>query len=228
MQNDSQRKIVMTDFDTDNGSTRDDLLQRVALMESMIAEGRRMTMRCGWAFVLWGLVDLAAMSWQWFQPQSRFAGKWAWPICLIAGVVLTLVGAAWQKSGGSHRRNMQCGSVIAVWSMMGAALAIYVASAMVRHLTWQYSYMAGILIIIGMAHAISAAILRWRVQAAVAVIWWVGAIAMFFVPPHFVPTEQRAELAIWFAEMVLCMLAFGLYSMMLERNERAGQVSQHV
>jgi hypothetical protein len=31
----------MTNLEPDNGTTRDDLLQRVALMETMIAEGRR-------------------------------------------------------------------------------------------------------------------------------------------------------------------------------------------
>jgi hypothetical protein len=213
----------MADFDEANDVSRDDLVQRVALMEAMIAEGRRMTMRCGWAFVLWGVVDLAAMSWQSLWPHSRFAGQWAWPVCLIAGVVFTLIGAAMQKKDYRRQRNLQCRSISAVWAMMGVGLALYVASAMVRHLTWQYSYLAGILMVIGTAHAISAAILRWRVQGAVAIIWWMGAVAMFFVPPHFVPAEQQAERAIWFVEMVLCMLLFGAYAMWLERRERGIQ-----
>jgi hypothetical protein len=219
----------MTNFDGGNDVSRDELLQRVALMETMIAEGRRMTVRCGWAFVLWGVVDLVAMSWQCFWPHSRLAGMWAWPVCLVAGAILTAVGVALQRRDGCHhRQNLQCRSVLAVWATMGITLAIYVASAMVRHLTWQYSYLAGILVVIGMAHAISAAILRWRVQGTVAILWWLGALAMFFVPPHYVPVEQHAVLAIWFVEMVLAMLAFGIYAIWLEGRERAGQVRRNV
>ncbi|HKN21840.1 MAG TPA: hypothetical protein VJX73_10510, partial [Terracidiphilus sp.] len=76
----------MGDKETEGGATREEIVQRVELMESMIAEGRRFTMRCGWIFVLWGVVDLAAMSWRYYQPNSLWVGEWAWPICLAAGV----------------------------------------------------------------------------------------------------------------------------------------------
>ena len=44
----------MTNLEQGNGTSRDDLLQRLALMETMIAEGRRNTGRFGWVFILWG------------------------------------------------------------------------------------------------------------------------------------------------------------------------------
>ena len=209
----------MTNIDQDGGGAmRDDLLQRIELMEAMIADAKMSTVRCGWIFVLWGLVDLVAMSWQNFFPHSNFAGFWAWPICLVFGAVATLLGVTLQKRGRVKAKVPAVRCVEGVWGMMGVGLSIYIACAMVRHLTWQYSYLAGILVIVGMAHAISAVILRWRVQGVVAAIWWLGAIAMFFVPPHFVPTEQRAVNAIMFVEMVLCMVVFGLYVMALERR----------
>ena len=47
----------MAEFEQEDGMTRDDLVQRVALMEEMIAEGRRSTICFGWIFVLWGLIE---------------------------------------------------------------------------------------------------------------------------------------------------------------------------
>jgi hypothetical protein len=211
----------MTNPDPDSGANRDDLLQRIELMECMIAEGRRSTMRCGWIFVLWGLVDLTAWSWQHFLPNSDFAGPWAWPVCLVVGAVLTVAGAALQKRRVRAYGSMQCRNIEVVWSMMGVALAIYVAGAMVRHLTWQYSYIAALLIIVGLTHAISAMLLRWHVQGVVAVIWWAGAVAAFCA------RSQRDVQVIMLLEMCLGMVLFGLYVMVLERRGGSGPVKQN-
>src|ERR1017187_8534970 len=81
----------MTDFENEDGVTRDELVQRVELMASMIAEGRRFTTRCGWIFALWGLVGLAATGLLFFVPDSNWVGQWAWPVCLVAGGVLPFV-----------------------------------------------------------------------------------------------------------------------------------------
>ena len=67
---------------------------------------------------------------------------------------------------------------MSVWGMMGLAMGIYIAAAMFTHFDWQYSYMAAILMMIGMAHAISAMILRWRVQGLVAAVYWAGGVAI--------------------------------------------------
>ncbi|MGD0345120.1 MAG: hypothetical protein ABSA85_00100 [Terracidiphilus sp.] len=211
----------MADNEIEGGASREEIVQRIELMESMVAEGRRFTARCGWIFVLWGVVDLAAMSWRYFQPDSRWVGAWAWPICLVAGAALTLLGRALQGRRQNCVRGLRCRSVEAVWAMMGISLAIYVAGAMVRHLTWQYSYVAGLLIIIGMAHAISAVILRWRVQGLVAAVWWAGAIAAFCVRSN--AGVQR----IMFVEMVFGMILFGLYAMALERTS-GGRANEDV
>jgi hypothetical protein len=202
----------MEDREMEGGASREEIVQRIELMERMVAEGRRFTARYGWVFVLWGVVDLAAMSWRYFEPTSLWVGQWAWPICLLAGAVLTLIGRALQGHQKNCVRGVRCQSVEAVWGMMGISLAILITGAMVRHLTWQYSYVAGVLIIIGMAHAISAVILRWRVQGVVAAIWWAGGIAAFCV------RSNRGVEEIMFVEMVLGMILFGVYAMVLERK----------
>jgi hypothetical protein len=207
---------MTTNSEPDGGTSRNDLVQRIELMESMIAEGRRSTTRCGWIFFLWGMVDLTAWCWQHFLPHSNFAGRWAWPVCLIAGAILTCIGLVLQKRRQSRSLTMKCLNVEGVWFMMGVALAIFITCAMVRGLTWQYSYIAGLLIIVGLAHAISAVILRWRVQGAMAAIWWLGGIATFCA------RSQRDVQLIMLVDMCLSMIAFGLYGMLLERRSGGG------
>jgi len=204
----------MNDSEQD-GMKRDDLLQRIALMETMIAEGRRSTTRCGWIFVLWGLVVIAGMGWEWIRPSY-----WIWPIVLSTGFVLLFVVKALQGPAPARCANMQDRIIGAVWSMMGLATTLYVAAAMVRHLTWQYSYLAAIFMLVGLAHAISAVILRWRVQGVVAGLWWAGRIAMFFA-------HSSKELFVIFPlEMFFGMILFGLYAMILDRRE-AAQAGNH-
>jgi len=113
----------MAEFEQQDGVTREELVQRVALLEAMIAEGRRYTGRNAWIFVLWGLVDLTAWVWQNYVP--RFGGMWAWPICLTTGVVLTLAGKMLQKSDRVYSRSGDCSRVMGVWGMMGLAMGIY-------------------------------------------------------------------------------------------------------
>jgi hypothetical protein len=219
-QSTSWRKEFMMNPESGDEASRMELVQRIRLMESMVEEGRLYTAQCGWIFVLWGIVGLVAVGWQYLQPDSRWVGMWGWPVCLLAGAVLTGIGRAFQKrespcGGGTRSR-----SVEAVWGMMGVALAIYISSAMVRHLGWQYSFTAAILIMVGMAHAISAAILRWRVQGLVACIWWAGAVATFFAR-----SQSDVELVL-LLEMGLGMALFGLYAMMMERRS-CGEVNKN-
>ncbi len=203
----------MAEFEREDGMTRDDLVQRVALMEAMIAEGRQYTGRNAWIFVLWGLVDLTAWAWQNYSP--HFGGPWAWPVCLSLGAVLTLAGKMLQKSEKGYSSNDTCSRVMGVWGMMGLAMGIYVASAMLTHFSWQYSYIAGLLMMLGMAHAISAMFLRWRMQGLVAAVYWAGGVAIF------VCNSWRATNAIMLFEMGIVMILFGLYAMRREpRNGR--------
>jgi len=203
----------MAEFEQEDGVTRDDLVQRVALMEAMIVEGRHYTGRNAWIFVLWGLVDLTAWAWQNYSP--HFGGRWAWPICLPAGAVLTLAGKMLQRKGQGYSRNDVCSRVMSVWGMMGLAMGIYVASAILTHFSWQYSYIAGLLMMLGMAHAISAMLLRWRIQGLVAAVYWAGGVAIF------VCNSWRATNAIMLFEMGVVMMLFGLYAMWREPRDGA-------
>ena len=161
----------MTNPEPDNETSRDELLQRVALMETMIAEGRRNTGRFGWIFILWGLVCLSGVGGSYFWPQSY----WVWPIVIGSGFLLQFLGIAMhRRSGHWPSDNTKSRSIAAVWRMMGIAIILYAAPAAVTHTIHQMAYIAAIFMFLGMAHAISAAILRWKVQGVVAGLWWAG------------------------------------------------------
>ena len=84
----------------------------------------------------------------------------------------------------------------------------------------QVSFLAGMMLLIGLAHAISAMILRWQGQALVAALWWMGGFAVFFVPPGY-------RMGIFAAEMFFGFFCFGLYAMMLDRKTAATTVPRH-
>ncbi|HXB62463.1 MAG TPA: hypothetical protein VNU94_06395 [Acidobacteriaceae bacterium] len=200
---------------TENGSgeNKDELLQRIELMETMIAEGRRSTVRNGWIFVLWGSLYFAAVGWELFLPFRN----WAWPVCMGAGVVITIVVRVRQRRTAGGTVNMQSRSIMAVWRMMGTAVSLFAFTGILTHHAGGTMYMAAILFFIGLAHATSAMILRWRVQGAVAAIWWVGGMAIFFA------NRWQESLAIFLTASFFGMILFGLYAMMLERRREAVQ-----
>jgi len=205
----------MTSPEPESGASRDELLQRIALVETMIAEGRRSTARCGWIFVLWGLVDIAGVGWE--KVQSNF--DWIWPITLATGLAIQFLVMALRGGAGTvGRRSVQNRNIAAVWSMMGLTVILYVFAGLFQHKAWQISYIVAILMFVGMAHAISALILRWPVQGAVAVLWWAGGIGMYFIGGDYF-------LAIFVAEMFFGMVLFGLYAMWLDGRERQGRAN---
>lgn len=190
--------------------TRDDLVARLDLIESMIAEGRRATGRFGWTFVLWGLVILAALALEWTHPGRA----WNWPVAISCGWVLQFAGFFWLRSRGEYRcrPNAKGRAMMAIWSMMGVTLALYCFTGAFTH-HFGVAYLAAIFMIIGFAHAASAIILRWRPQGAVAAMWWAGGLACFFITGYWL-------LAIFAAEMLFGMVFFGLYIMFLDRVDR--------
>jgi len=198
---------------------RTELLQRLELMETMVAEGRRSTARAGWIFVLWGVVYFAAVGWSIFLP----APKLAWPVCIVAGVVILRVGKERQKRRSGSGESSRSRSIISVWQAMGTGVTLYALGAALSHHILQTPYMAGILFFIGLAHATSALILRWPAQGVVAAIWWVGGFASFFV-------SNLTAGIIFLVATFFGQILFGLYAMMLERRGRQigeREVPQH-
>jgi hypothetical protein len=206
----------MPNSEPEDGTSRDDLIQRLAMMERLISEGRRSTTRCGWIFVLWGVVVIAGMGWEWVR-----SSYWIWPTVLGVGFALYFLIQALLGRNPVRCASMEDRTVGAIWSMMGVAATLYVAAGIYRHLAWQYSYLAAIFMMVGLAHAISARVLRWRVQGLVAALWWAGGVAMFFA--H----SPKEIFVIFPLEMFFGMVLFGLYAMMLDRRDRGGRAKSN-
>jgi hypothetical protein len=203
----------MTNIEREDGTTRDDLVQRVALMEEMIAEGRQSTARFGWIFVMWGLTYFAAMAWCIYLPFK----DWAWPVCICATIAINSVVMARRKRASGSGANQRSRSIEAIWQVFGVAISLYVIGAIASGLVNTPAYYAAILFFIGVANGISARILRWGAQGLVAAIWWGCGIAMFFF--H----KRNATLAIFLIATFFGMILFGVYAMWLERRRAVAE-----
>ena len=73
-----------------------ELTERLELIESMIAEGRRSTTRWAWTIVLWGVAFYVAIAWS-----SGFLGGPIWGQHIMAWPV-TMIGT-WLRTGAWPR-----------------------------------------------------------------------------------------------------------------------------
>jgi hypothetical protein len=121
--------------------------------------------------------------------------------------------------------NERSRSIGAVWQAMCIAIILYVIAAGVSGHGDQPAYYAAVLFFVGLAHGISARILRWRAQGLIAFIWWGCGAALFFF------NSRDEVLAIFLVAAFFGMIVFGLYAMMLERRRGAAsgrnQVEHH-
>ncbi len=184
-----------------------ELRDRLSLIETMIAEGRRTTESWGWTFVLWGLAYYVAIAWA-----SWGNSKLAWPVTMTAAFVMTWALAA-LKTHGQPGTTM--GRAIAsVWIAMGISMLIlFPALGFSGRLADQQVFVAVIAAMLGTANATSSLILRWKAQFACAIVWWVAAVASCF-------SSEAQSLIAFLAAIFLCQIVFGTYMMIAEARER--------
>ena len=193
-------------------TTEQELRERLNLIESMIAEGRRHTESWGWTFVLWGVIYYLAMAWsEWNQ------SPWAWPVTVLVGVIVT-VAVSFIKVHPPTRLGRAIGSI---WIALGITMTLlFPALALSGRLTDQHVFLAAISAILGMANGASALILRWKVQSVCAAVWWVAAVASCF------GTEVQST-RVFLVAIFLCQIGFGVYGMIAEAQERKRRVPAH-
>jgi hypothetical protein len=188
-------------------TTEQELKDRLSLIESMIAEGRRNTESWGWTFVLWGVVYYLAIAWS-----AWGHGGWAWPVTVLIGVVVNVVVAS--LKAGNHPATTLGRAVGSIWIALGISMfLLFLALGLSGRLTDQHLFVAVISAILGMANGASALILRWKVQFACAVVWWVTAVATCF------GTDAQSTIVFLIA-IFLCQIAFGIYGMAATAPER--------
>src|SRR5579872_2373428 len=147
-------------------TSRQDLQDRISIIENMIAEGRRHTESWGSTFVLWGLAYYVAMAWSAWGHSAL-----AWPVTVSVAVVVTIVLAS---SRTSHQPTTRLGRATgSIWLALGITMfLLFVPLGFSGRLTDLHIFLAAISAILGMANGASGLILRWKAQLACAAAWW--------------------------------------------------------
>ena len=188
-------------------TTEQELRDRLTLIERMIAEGRRHTESWGWTFVLWGIAYYLAMAWS-----AWFPNPWAWPATMLISVVATVVVASLKAR--NHPTTALGRAIGSIWIALGISMfPLFLGLGLSGRLADQRVFMTVMSAILGMANGASALILRWKVQLACAIVWWVTASACCF--------ESEAQSTIVFLIAIcLCQIVFGIYGVIAEAQKR--------
>lgn len=195
-----------------------DLQDRLNLIETMIAEGRRSTESWGWVFVLWGVAYLVAIAWAswgstepgWSLLNGRHSGI-AWPVTMLSGAVLTLVIGL--RRGRRKMGTMLGRAVTAVWAGIGISMLVVFTPLGFSGRLDAHSFVALVAAMLGAANAGSGLILRWKMQMGCAVVWWAAAAAACF------GTAAQASM-VFVAAVFICQIVFGVYAMVKESRRQ--------
>jgi hypothetical protein len=192
-----------------------ELKDRLSLIETMIAEGRRTTSRWGWIFVFWGVAYYIAIGWTVYN-QWPFA--WlvtmmsAWPLC---GVII------WSKEKKQAVRRPGTTisrAISSIWFALGVSMVlIFPALGFSGHFNW-HIFVAIVAAMLGVANGASGMLLRWKAQIATAIVWWAATVAACF-------GSDNQCTVVFVAAIFLCQIVFGVYAMIFEARLRRLEAS---
>jgi len=185
-----------------------DLKDRLSLIETMIAEGRRTTESWGWTFVLWGVAYYIAIAWSTWGHSTL-----AWPVTMIAAGVLTGIFGSRNRSKGPRTTIRR--AMMAIWVGMGISTFLVMLSLGVSGRLELHTAVAIVGAMLGAANCTSSIILKWKMQFACAVVWWTVGVASLF------GTENQAGIEFLVA-IFFCQIVFGIYGMIAESRNHNG------
>ncbi|HTX77482.1 MAG TPA: hypothetical protein VMD29_14835 [Terracidiphilus sp.] len=194
---------------------KQDLSERLKLIESMIAEGRQSTTRWGWTIVLWGVAFYVAIAWS----SGMFGGPiWgqhymAWPVTMIGAWLLTWNLAARMRKSAKVPMTTVRRAIIFIWTAMGISMFALLVPMGLSGRGDQQVCVAVVMTLLATANAASGMLLRWPAQIACAVVWWLASAASLF------GTVTQSTIA-FLAAIFLCQIVFGVYAMVLESRRR--------
>jgi len=192
-------------------TTEQDLKESLSIIQRMIAEGRRTTERSGWTFVLWGVAYYLAIAWSAWGHSA-----WAWPVTISIAVIVTVVVSSLKS--GKHPNTTLGRAIGSIWIALGISMfVLFLALGLSGRLTDQHLFVAVISAILGMANGASALILRWKVQFACAVVWWVAAVTTCFGP-------DAQSMIVFLVAIFLCQIVFGIYGMITQERKRRSPI----
>lgn len=191
-----------------------DLNERLHLIETMIAEGRRSTESWGWVFVLWGIAYYVAIVWS-----AHGGNVFAWPVTMIAAAIISGL------TKGRRTRDQPATTIEraigSVWVAMGLSLFILLmALGWSGRLTDARLAIAIVAAMLGLANLASSMILRWKVQFGSAVAWLAASAVVCYVADNLV-------IPVFVGAIFLCQIVFGLYGMLCEVRKRKLRGASH-
>jgi hypothetical protein len=195
--------------------TPQELKERLSIIETMIAEGRRHTESWGWTFILWGIAYYVALAWSAWGHSA-----WAWPATVLIAIIITVVISF--SKGGKHPGTTLGRAIGSIWIALGISMSVlFLSLGWSGRLTDQHLFVAVIAGILGMANGASGLILRWKVQFACAAVWWLAIVATCF-------GSDTVSTIAFLSAIFLCQIVFGAYGLMAEAKERKRRDLIHV
>ena len=202
-----------------DGIEQQELKDRLSLIETMIAEGRRKTESWGWTFVLWGVAYGAAIVFANLGVPFAAWSVWghrtiAWPITMIAAMVLMFLFISLGSRKGTSQPETTMGRAIySLWIAMGISMFLFFLAAGISGRLEEHLYVAVICAMLGTTNAASSLILRWRAQFLSALVWWSAGFAACF------GTLTQSLIVFLFA-IFFGQIVFGIYGMISEGRQR--------
>jgi hypothetical protein len=198
-----------------------DLAERLKLIEDMLAAGRRSTESWGWTFLLWGVAYYVAIAWATWGAGLSVWGvggrQLAWPVTMIATFFLTI--AIGVRKGRGEPETAMSRAIVSVWICVGVSMLLIFPALSITGRLDEHGFVALVAAMLGVANGSSGMILRWKMQMACAVVWWVTSVAACF--------GTGAQLTVIFlVALFFCQIVFGIYAMVLEsrRNKMSPAV----
>jgi hypothetical protein len=184
-----------------------ELKDRLSLIETMIAEGRRTTERYGWVFVLWGVAYYIAIAWASLGPVYL-----AWPITMTVAAVLT--GIIFGSKRSKRPTTTISRAIASIWIAMGISMfVLFTALGWSGKLVDYHVFVAISAAMLGAANATSSMTLKWKLQFVCALIWWAAATVSCF------GSASQSSIA-FLTAIFLCQIVFGIYLIIAEARQR--------
>jgi hypothetical protein len=187
-----------------------ELKDRLSLIESMIAEGRRSTGSWAWTFVFWGLAYYVAIAWTAFNQWP-----YAWLVTMMAAWALCMAIIGRQKKNQRERRpaTTMGRAVFSIWIAMGVSLSLLLPALGFSGRFNQHVFVAVAAAMLGLANGASGMIIRWKAQIAAAIVWWAATVAACF-------GSDNQCTVVFLVAIFFCQIVFGIYGMVCEAHMR--------
>jgi hypothetical protein len=193
-----------------NNANEFEFKERLDLIESMLAAGRRKTENWGWTFVLWGVAYYVAILWA-----TRGSAAVAWPVTMITAALIT--GAVASRKRNQEPETTVSRAIGSIWIALGISMFLLFMSMGFSHRIEAHIYVAVISAMLGMANGTSALILKWKMQLACAIVWWAASVAACF-------GDANQTSIVFLAAIFFCQIVFGIYAMVRGSKHHRGAI----